>query len=93
VLTDSRRQTIRSQLNESQLKQLAEAGNGFYLEAGFRDSDSEEILEASALLKPSADDAGDSTRVWDERFFWPLLILLALLLPAFRRSISRKEAS
>ncbi len=93
VLTDARRQVISSRLDEAQLKQLAEAGNGFYLEAGFRDSDSEEILAASALLKPSADDSGDSTRIWDERFFWLVWLLMLLLLPTFRRQIIRKETS
>ncbi len=85
VITDMQRKAINSRLDAEMLKQIASAGNGFYQEAGFRDSDTEEILEAAALLKPAKDEINESTRVWNERFFWLLLPLCALLLPAFRR--------
>lgn len=93
VLTDRRRQPVVSRLDDLVLKQLAEAGNGFYQEASFRDGDSEDILEAAALLKPSKDDINESTRVWNERFFLLLLPLMLLLLPAFRRPHARKGES
>lgn len=92
-LTDMRRQPVMSRLDEAQLRRLAEAGNGQYLEASFRDSDSEDILEAAALLKPSKNEVNESTRVWNERFFWPLLLLMLLLLPAFRRPQAHKGES
>ena len=91
VMTDRQRQPIVSHLNELTLERLAEAGNGIYQEAGFRDSDTEEILEAAALIAPSEDEANETTRVWNERFFWLVLIVMALLLPGFRRPHARRN--
>ncbi len=91
VITDSQRRAIESRLNAGQLEQLALAGNGFYQTAGFRDSDSEKILDTAARFKPSKDQINESTRVWNERFFWLLLPLGALLLPAFRRPTARRK--
>ena len=79
-MTDTRRQPILSRLNEFVLEQLAETGNGFYQEASFRSSDTEEILEAAAVLKPSKDEVDESTRVWNERYHIPLLVLMVILL-------------
>jgi Ca-activated chloride channel family protein len=92
-MVDARRQLIVSRLNEFVLKQLAEAGNGSYQEASFRDSDSEKILQAAALLKPSKDGMNESTRVWNERFFLFLIPVIGLLLPGFRRPYARKGES
>ena len=89
-LKDTRGRPIVSRLNTFMLEQLAEAGNGFYQEASYREGDSEEILEAAAVLKPSKDEADESTRVWNERFFLVLLPVLALILPAFRRPYARR---
>lgn len=91
VITDRQRKAITSRMNAQMLERIAEAGNGFFLEAGFRDNDSEKILRASARLKPSKDDVTESTRVWNERFFWLLFVLCALLLPAFRRPTARRS--
>ncbi len=90
TLTDVRRQPVISRLDENRLRQLAEAGNGIYLEASFRDSDSETILESAALLKPSKDETNESTRVWNERFFWLLIPLMLLMLSAFRGQRARR---
>lgn len=93
VLVDRRHQPITSRLNELELKQLAEAGAGFYQEASFRQGDSEEILDAAAQIKPREGDTNESTRIWNERFFLLLIPLMALLLPAFRRPHARKVES
>ncbi len=94
VITDMQRKAISSRLNAEMLEQIAKSGNGFYQEASFRDGDTEEILQAATLLKPSKDEVNESTRVWNERFFWLLLPLGALLLPAFRSPhIRRSESS
>jgi len=90
ALTDFRRQPVVSRLDEEQLRQLAQAGNGIYLEASFRDGDSEEILEAAAMLKPTQDDGNERTRVWNERFFLLLIPLMLLLLSAFRVKRARR---
>jgi Ca-activated chloride channel homolog len=89
-LMDRAGQSIISALNESELKQLAEAGKGFYQAASFRQNDSEAILDAAAQLKPTQDNTDERTRVWNERFFLLLIPLMALLLPAFRRPHARK---
>ncbi len=90
TLTDYRRQPVMSRLDADKLRQLAQAGNGMYLEASFRDGDSEDILEAAAMLKPSEDEKNETTRVWNERFFWLLIPLMLLLLSAFRGQRARK---
>ncbi len=59
-------------------------------EASFRDGDTEGILEAAALLAPSEDEVDETTRVWNERFFWLVLAIMALLLPGFRRPHARR---
>jgi Ca-activated chloride channel family protein len=75
---------IESRLNENTLIRLAEAGNGQYLRADYRDADSQAILELAAgdLSTPTATQ--EKTRVWNERFYWLLLPLMLLLLPYFR---------
>ncbi|NEX21843.1 VWA domain-containing protein [Thiorhodococcus mannitoliphagus] len=83
---------VRSALNERLLESLAQAGGGLYLPADYRDSDTDQILAAATLshLPPEASDA--STRIWNERFWLPVLLLAALLLPQFRgaRRIARR---
>jgi len=90
AITDAQRQPVISRLNELTLERLAEAGNGFYQEASFRDGDSEEILEAAAVITHSEDEVNETTRVWNERFFWLVLIMMAMLLPGFRRPHARR---
>ncbi len=81
---------IESRLNENTLTRLAEAGNGQYLRADYRDADSRAILELATgdLSTPTATQ--EKTRVWNERFYWLLLPLMLLLLPYFRTT--RKAA-
>ncbi|MBK1723635.1 VWA domain-containing protein [Thiocystis violacea] len=81
---DPERKPVRSALNARQLENLAQAGGGFYLAADYRDSDTTAILKAAtrSRLPPEASDA--RTRIWNERFWLPVLLLAALLLPQFR---------
>jgi Ca-activated chloride channel family protein len=75
---------VRSRLDEDQLKALAEAGGGLYRHADYRDDDTGDILKAAAVstLPPQASD--DRARVWHERYYIPVLLLAALLLPRFK---------
>ena len=77
-------QSVRSALDETALASLAEAGGGIYRLASYRDDDSADVLEAAAIsrLPPSAGD--ERTRVWNDRFYLPVLLLLLLLLPRFK---------
>lgn len=87
---DPLRQPVRSRLNEAQLEAFARSGGGLYRRADYRDADTAAILKAAAVsrLPPEASDA--RTRIWNERYWLPLLPLIALLLPQFRR-LSRRR--
>jgi Ca-activated chloride channel family protein len=86
LLRDRNGQIISSRLNDALLRQLAQLGQGLYIKADFRDRDSEQILKRAARRAAAATATDEKTRVWNERFYWMLLPILVLLLPAFRRS-------
>lgn len=90
-ITDRRGQPVRSSLNEGLLEDLARAGQGTYRRADFHDEDTAEILELAAVtrLPPKAGD--ERTRIWNERFYLPVLALAALLLPQFRGRSARRR--
>lgn len=80
-------QPVMSALNEALLESLARAGNGVYLAADYRTSDTEKILDevkAQALPKGERDER---TRVWNEQYHWLAAPALLLLLPLFRRAL------
>lgn len=75
---------VLSRLNESQLRSLAEAGNGTYQTAGFLVSDTQNILEA-VLQQSSLELEEESlTRIWQEYYFWLVGLVLILLLPQLK---------
>ena len=84
-LIDARGQTIESRLEEQRLRQLAEAGDGLYQTADYRDEDSDRLLRAAVEGSQAETLPGQRIRVWNERFYWPLLLVMLLLLPLFRR--------
>lgn len=84
LLRDATGRSIDSQLDEAGLQQLAEAGNGIYRTAGFRDDDTRDILRVVERKAVAAVLEGQTARVWNERFFWPVLLALLVLLPLFR---------
>ena len=90
-LTDRSGQPVRTRLNEELLKELAAAGGGIYRTADFRDADTEAILDASVSDRTPPEEADERTRVWNERFYLPVLAVVALLLPVFRRDGARKR--
>ena len=83
-------QPIRSSLNEALLKELAEAGQGRYLLADYRDQDTEEILEAAAVTRLPPEAGDERTRIWNERYYLPVLALAAFLVPSFRGRTRRR---
>jgi len=92
-VTDRTGNPIRSALNEGLLSELARAGQGGYQKASFRDDDTEEVLEAATVTRLPPEAGDERTRIWNERFYLPLLVLAALLLPQFRgRAKSRRRA-
>jgi Ca-activated chloride channel family protein len=85
-IMDRQGNPIRSTLSQAMLEDLARAGQGSYQVASFRDDDTEEILEAAAVTRLPPEAGDERTRVWNERYYLPLLFLAALLLPQFRGS-------
>lgn len=83
-LQDRGGQPVLSALNETLLEELADAGQGIYRLADYRDNDTEEILEAAAITRLPPEASDERTRIWNERFYLPLLLLAALLIPNFR---------
>jgi Ca-activated chloride channel family protein len=75
---------VRTRLDEQQLEALAAAGNGLYRRADYRDDDTVAILDAAAQDQRPATASSDRTRVWHERFYLPIAIVMLMLLPRFR---------
>lgn len=75
---------VITRLAEARLKELAAAGNGLYRTAGFRNSDTADILDAVARDARAETVEGQVTKVWNERFYWPAAMALLVLLPQFR---------
>jgi Ca-activated chloride channel family protein len=84
-LTSPSGAAVESQLNTEELERLAKAGDGEYITADYRDDDTRRILELAARGQKARAAQGDArTRVWNERFFWLVLLGAAMLLPLFR---------
>ncbi len=86
-LKDIRNQPVESRLEEDELKRIAKLGDGVYLTADFRDQDTGEILRLAATGGDAVSSQEQRVRVWNERFYWPVLLVMLLLLPAFRRHL------
>jgi len=83
-IVDRHGQPVRSALNEPLLEALARAGNGIYQRAAFRDDDARAILAAAATSQLPPQLGDERTRIWNDRFYLPVLAVVALLLPQFR---------
>ena len=86
-IRDRTGQPVVSALNEPLLQSLAEAGNGIYQRADYRETDTRKILdEVKAQALPAAEQ-DEQTRVWNEQFYLLAGLAMLLLLPLFRRSL------
>ncbi|MGB5833442.1 MAG: VWA domain-containing protein [Thiohalocapsa sp.] len=93
-LVDAAGQPVSSSLNKAQLRALADAGGGLYQLADYRDDDSLAVLDAAAVSRLPAEGGDERTRIWYDRFYLPVLLLVALLLPRFKgrpRQVARDE--
>jgi Ca-activated chloride channel family protein len=97
-LISPRGEPVRTRLDVDQLRALASAGNGLYQHADYRDADTASILDVAVQSRLPPEASADRTRVWHERFYIPLAIVLLLLLPRFRswlrpvrRSVARRS--
>jgi Ca-activated chloride channel family protein len=84
-LKDPSGQAIMSRLDEVELRLLAELGGGLYERASYKDSDTVAILAEINRDVRAQSLAEQKTRVWNDRFFLPLGLVMLLLLARFRR--------
>jgi Ca-activated chloride channel family protein len=92
---DEQGNAVRSKLNEDALKQVADAGGGFYLPLQNRQT-IQTLYERGLDVLPRADLKAGKKRQWIERFQWPLglgilLLMFEVLLPEQRRTVARRK--
>jgi Ca-activated chloride channel family protein len=92
-ITDRTGAAVISRLNEPLLESLVQSGGGLYRRADFRDADTRALLKAAAVMQVPPEAGDERTRVWNERYWIPVLLLAALLLPQFRGQPRRKSQS
>ena len=73
---------VRSRLNENLLREVAEAGGGFYLPLQNAQT-MRTLYERGLAGLPRGDFAGGKVRQWHERFQWPLVFTILLLMAEF----------
>jgi len=82
-LLDRSGQPVRSGLDAGLLRDLASAGGGLYREASYRQEDSKAILKAAATSRLPANLGEQRARIWNERFYLPVLVVAMLVLARF----------
>lgn len=93
-IRDESGNAVRSRLNEAALKEIADAGGGFYLPLQNRQT-IQTLFERGLDALPKADLKSGRQRQWIERFQWPLglailLLIAEIMLPEQRRGIARR---
>ena len=82
-LRDSAGKLVKTTLDESTLRKIAEETNGFYVPFGIGGEGLEQVYEAGLALIPEQDLASKMERVAIDRFQWPLgLAIYCLMLEA-----------
>ena len=86
---------VKSRLNEDMLKQLADAGGGFYLPLQNRQT-IQTLYQKGLSALPKTDFRSGKSRQWIERFQWPLgfailLLVLEILLPEQKASRAKEK--
>jgi Ca-activated chloride channel family protein len=76
---------VISRLDEESLKKLAEIGNGIYRRADYRDADTTALLDSIGRASHAQAVENQSTRIWNERYFWLVGVAMLLALPMYRR--------
>ena len=87
-ITDAQGRQVVSRLDEVRLTRLAQAGEGIYRRADFRDADTRALLDALAGTDTGRTATGGQLRIWHERYYVPLAGLMILVLLRFRRTRS-----
>jgi len=94
---DEQGNAVKSQLNETLLKEVADAGGGFYLPLQNRQT-LQNLYQRGLEPMPRTAVRTGKTRQWHERFQWPLglailLLISEFLMPEHRRTGSPAPAS
>jgi len=76
---------ILSKLERERFSEISKIGNGRYLEAHYSNHDESLILTDLEKRAETQAALGKKNRVWDERFYIPLLFALPVILLWFRR--------
>lgn len=76
-------QVIFSRLKVEELQRLAELGGGLFLTAQYHEEDISRILEEVLREADNIRIEGQPTRIWNERFYLPLILVAPLLLYLF----------
>jgi Ca-activated chloride channel family protein len=84
-LQDSKGMRVLSPLEEDSLRELAAAGRGLYRRANFRDDDTTALLSEILGRRPEKGEKEGKFRIWNERFYLLVMVVLVLVLPWFRR--------
>ena len=84
-MTNAKGEVVESPLDEASLKALAQAGGGIYLRANFKDQDSQTIIDTISAKADAKLVEQETTRVWNERFYWLVIPAMLLLITNFRR--------
>lgn len=92
-LSHPRHGIVKTRLEEDVLRALAAAGDGTYHKVSYDDDDTKAILKALAERGPAEALADQRTRVWQDRFYWLVGLVMILLLGQFRRVRIRSEGS
>ena len=96
-IKDADGNAVKSRLNEPALKEIAEAGGGFYLPLQGRRT-LQTLYERGLAPLPKTEFQAGRTREWIERFQWPLgiailLLMIEIVLPEQAGSAPRRPAS
>ncbi len=75
---------VISRVDEDNLQALANAGGGVFRVAEYRDDDTGDIMDSILSQATARQNEKAHTLVWNEYFFWPLLLAMLILLRLLR---------
>ncbi len=85
---DKNGEVVISRLNEDYLRQLADAGKGVYYKADYRTLDTKSILDAIDNSISAATQDKTLQKLWHERFYLLVGLMLIFILPWFRKNLN-----
>jgi Ca-activated chloride channel homolog len=87
-LRDEKGEPVLSALNEFYLKQLASSGGGIYQLSSFHTRESEVLLQRVRTSTAPDAQRQEQQKLWHERFYILVVIIMLFLLPWYRRTAS-----